>query len=587
MAKKRKAVASEGQEDNGEVEKKSARRRRSLQSIMEMPMDVLFEILGHLKPYDLLRLTWTSKKLRQILMSKTSTTIWKTSRTRAGIPDFNPFMSEPALASLLFHPFCGFCHTAKVQKINWGAFVRCCKVCSIKNYCTPTFAAHRLELKLVFPSDLWKTLPYLVEEHDIVFGRRVVSLYSIQAAQELSAEFANISSNERDALTAKKLEAYKEKSKVILAFQEWDKSRIDDRGTELKLARASRFEAIISKLEAAGWAAELANEESREKLSQHKLVKQPKPLTERIWKNISKTLLDFMAEVKTARMAEERLDTSRKRFRLIDGMLRSLEMTMPRGTIMPLDLDVAFWEPFRTIIEDLPVEAGADLSVFEEAATKLPQFIEDWNQQRREECLRALRAHQTNATEEDLHLATSLFRCTGPTCKNIYSYPAIISHHCRLSYDESLPQWSEYDPFDLDRPFSSLFSRDKPASDGSFERVTAAAQITRTVCQLHSLDPSTTSSHTMVTLNPFVECKTCNTASEGDRALMKWTEALSHSEKHDFAAVSKEATTADVDFTSSIVSLFERHTEMERRYRCKHCNFRDGLHTVENHLKER
>ncbi|KAI3620964.1 membrane protein [Moniliophthora roreri] len=570
MAKKRKAVASEGQEDKGEVEKKSARRRRSLQSIMEMPMDVLFEILGHLKPYDLLRLTWTSKKLRQILMSKTSTTIWKTSRTRAGIPDFNPFMSEPALASLLFHPFCGFCHTAKVQKINWGAFVRCCKVCSIKNYCTPTFAAHRLELKLVFPSDLWKTLPYLVEEHDIVFGRRVGNIVIFHPS------CTGIVCRIRQHFFERKRCSNCQETESLQGEKQ-----------ELKLARASRFEAIISKLEAAGWAAELANEESREKLSQHKLVKQPKPLTERIWKNISKTLLDFMAEVKTARMAEERLDTSRKRFRLIDGMLRSLEMTMPRGTIMPLDLDVAFWEPFRTIIEDLPVEAGADLSVFEEAATKLPQFIEDWNQQRREECLRALRAHQTNATEEDLHLATSLFRCTGPTCKNIYSYPAIISHHCRLSYDESLPQWSEYDPFDLDRPFSSLFSRDKPASDGSFERVTAAAQITRTVCQLHSLDPSTTSSHTMVTLNPFVECKTCNTASEGDRALheMDWG-CLSHSEKHDFAAVSKEATTADVDFTSSIVSLFERHTEMERRYRCKHCNFRDGLHTVENHLKE-
>ncbi|EEB99933.1 hypothetical protein MPER_00255, partial [Moniliophthora perniciosa FA553] len=106
MAKKKKTVVSEEQEGNGEAAKKIARRRRSLRSIMEMPMDVLFEILGHLKPHDLLRLTWTSKKLRQVLMSKTSMTIWETSRVRAGIPDPSAVMSEPALANLLFHPFC-------------------------------------------------------------------------------------------------------------------------------------------------------------------------------------------------------------------------------------------------------------------------------------------------------------------------------------------------------------------------------------------------------------------------------------------------------------------------------------------------
>ncbi|EEB91948.1 hypothetical protein MPER_09616 [Moniliophthora perniciosa FA553] len=329
---------------------------------------------------------------------------------------------------------------------------------------------------------------------------------------------------------------------------------------------------IVSKLEADAWGAELAKEDTLEKLSQHKLVKQPKPLTERIWKNIGQTLFDFMAEVKTARMAEERLNTSRKRFRLIDGMLRSLEMTMPRGTIMPLDLDVAFWEPFKIIIEDLPVEVGADLSVFEQAATKLPQFIEDWNQQRKKECLRALQAHHTDATEEDLHLATSLFRCTASTCENIYSYPAIISHHCCLPYDHSLPQWSEYDPLDPDCPFD-LLSRHQPASDGTFEHITAAAQITRTICQLHSLDPSTTSSHTMVTLNPLVECKTCNTASDGSRVFMRWTETLTH-EKHDFAAASKETDTVDAEKSRninpipSIASLiWDNMADTRRRYR--------------------
>ncbi|EEB96829.1 hypothetical protein MPER_03964, partial [Moniliophthora perniciosa FA553] len=86
-----------------------------------MPMDVFFEILEHLKPHDLLRLTWTSKELRQILMSKTSMTIWKTSR------------HLPTFFSIHSAVYCvKFCHTAKVQKVHWGAFVRCCKGCSIK-----------------------------------------------------------------------------------------------------------------------------------------------------------------------------------------------------------------------------------------------------------------------------------------------------------------------------------------------------------------------------------------------------------------------------------------------------------------------
>ncbi|KAK7679983.1 hypothetical protein QCA50_016929 [Cerrena zonata] len=78
-----------------------------LQEMLQMPLDVLFEIFRHLTPGDLLSLSRTSKPFRGLLMTRESSSIWKDSRGNVpDMPDRPAFLSEPAYANLCFGYHC-------------------------------------------------------------------------------------------------------------------------------------------------------------------------------------------------------------------------------------------------------------------------------------------------------------------------------------------------------------------------------------------------------------------------------------------------------------------------------------------------
>ena len=110
--------------------KAKGRRRKNLDSLLKMPLDVLFEvrhseyllfvccILYHLPDYsklqifsclspnDIISLSRTSKGFRETLMTRNATTVWKAARKRVGAPDCPPCLSEPQWAVLLFTNTC-------------------------------------------------------------------------------------------------------------------------------------------------------------------------------------------------------------------------------------------------------------------------------------------------------------------------------------------------------------------------------------------------------------------------------------------------------------------------------------------------
>lgn len=66
------------------------------------------QILSHLYPRDILSLARTSKPFRGLLLDRRYAFIWKAARIAlpGGLPDPHPFLSEPALANLIFNPQC-------------------------------------------------------------------------------------------------------------------------------------------------------------------------------------------------------------------------------------------------------------------------------------------------------------------------------------------------------------------------------------------------------------------------------------------------------------------------------------------------
>ncbi|KAL0577111.1 hypothetical protein V5O48_004864 [Marasmius crinis-equi] len=540
MGKRRKVVSSDPQKevknvghgDGGEKKKgKVARRGGALRYIKEMPLDVLFEIFGYLEPFDLLRLSRTSKDLRRALISRSSKSVWKAARANLGVPDPLPSMSEPKFAHFMFDPHCHFCRTATVHHIAWWAALRCCKACLPEYFSSPEELQDRGILADV-PLDFWKILP----RYPLVNGpmgqrrwRRVEQVYLVSAAEDLHRHFLDYPSVACMQWLTEKLNAVVDdlQGTYTVAFvqqlilcKRWAESRSTAREQELEDAREARFDAIVQKLHDLGWGQELAFEQGRRELRKHKLVNQPKSLTAKIWKNIETPLSEFMSSVKAARLQREYVAMCGERLRIVSQILEDRKATLPRGLISPPALDVALWEPVRTVIEGLPTEAGASPSSFDEALTGLQDFIVEWNQTRTQHMLSILRQNSPDATEADLHRATTLFRCCGSwICsvkEEIIPYPAILTHTCfdsNLSgFTTELPKWAR-------------LSRSRPSSDSAITLDTDAMNNTVAILEACGMPLSTTTFDEMLTKNPLVECKTCS-KQEGFRVFWRWTSAV-------------------------------------------------------------
>ncbi|KAF9006218.1 hypothetical protein BDZ89DRAFT_914655, partial [Hymenopellis radicata] len=81
--------------------------RGILQKMTDMPLDVWFEILSYLDPLDLLRISRTTKNLRQLVMSKSSAFIWEWARLATeGLPPRPDDLNDPQYINLLFDRHC-------------------------------------------------------------------------------------------------------------------------------------------------------------------------------------------------------------------------------------------------------------------------------------------------------------------------------------------------------------------------------------------------------------------------------------------------------------------------------------------------
>ncbi|KAJ3757819.1 hypothetical protein EV360DRAFT_45229, partial [Lentinula raphanica] len=87
------------------------------------------QILQYLEPSDLLKLAWVNKDFRSLLMSRSSTFLWRRARINADdMPNPAFGLSEPAHAHLIFANYCSYCQT-RCDKVIWECSIRCCKKC--------------------------------------------------------------------------------------------------------------------------------------------------------------------------------------------------------------------------------------------------------------------------------------------------------------------------------------------------------------------------------------------------------------------------------------------------------------------------
>lgn len=81
-------------------------KRGQLKLMTEMPMDVLYEIFASLEPIDLLHMSWASKTLNAIIMSKSARFLWE--RVRPW-----PHIESPSVSHPLRRDLNAYMHAAR------------------------------------------------------------------------------------------------------------------------------------------------------------------------------------------------------------------------------------------------------------------------------------------------------------------------------------------------------------------------------------------------------------------------------------------------------------------------------------------
>ncbi|KAG2139716.1 hypothetical protein DEU56DRAFT_911980 [Suillus clintonianus] len=134
-AKKRVRAAKAPVTRVASAAKGSGRKKKTLDLIVTMPIDILLEIFSLLDPADLLFLSRTTKAFRKVLLSKNANSVWKAARVNRGnVPDCMPGMSEVKWANLLFGGSqCCVCGTKGIMRIDFGIGRRACTSCLKKN----------------------------------------------------------------------------------------------------------------------------------------------------------------------------------------------------------------------------------------------------------------------------------------------------------------------------------------------------------------------------------------------------------------------------------------------------------------------
>ncbi|KAJ3756590.1 hypothetical protein EV360DRAFT_10905, partial [Lentinula raphanica] len=78
-----------------------------LRNLLELPLEIIYEVLRHLSTKELLNLSNAVEMFRTFLLQKSSASIW--TAARANVPDLPPLMEgmdEVAYARMLFDDRC-------------------------------------------------------------------------------------------------------------------------------------------------------------------------------------------------------------------------------------------------------------------------------------------------------------------------------------------------------------------------------------------------------------------------------------------------------------------------------------------------
>ncbi|KZP10106.1 hypothetical protein FIBSPDRAFT_899988 [Athelia psychrophila] len=549
---------------------KSKGKLGKLANLPEMPLDVLYEIFGHLAPLDLLHLSRTTKPFRRVLMNQSAVSVWKdTPEGVKGFPDCPSDMSEPAYANLAFDKHCHNCLTTNVPSVEWVLRVRYCNKCT--RICD--------------------------EQKELACPRKIVA--------KKYGRFFKISNrtNRRGACSEETASKHAELCK------KWAEQTSRQRHRELSEVREGRLAGIKQKLQELGYQDVLQQMYSRDvmmlPLDKHPLVTKPMPLTERSWKSIENEMISFMGEWRQFIAKCKQVERTDDRRTLASRALRDFKQvyyaSSTSGSEMLLPNAADFWK-LPEIFSQIEGTREASSVLFKQALKSDPDMLLRWRQEQIANII-ALFPSQiglANATDASAdmaqaQLAIAVFVCKKGMCdkgngdprqhyitetrRQMY-YPEYLHHRCnRIRYRIHLEQNDGqaakhlglgYTTFTDSRSYSGVVRQKWSCKQLCFDG--QAAQIVINILQACELDWKTTTVSEMDRLDPRLVCLKCSGGRrcDGDK-MMSVTHAMDVHCGNSWVEWEMVSNAEASVARSREVVLDEQPPSVGPKWRCAHC----------------
>ncbi|KAI0329680.1 hypothetical protein GY45DRAFT_1324643 [Cubamyces sp. BRFM 1775] len=409
-----------------------------------MPLDILMEIVVLLHPRDLLNLARTSKEWRAFLMNRRQEPLWKAARTQQEptLPDLPPFLSEPAYANLMFFKDCSGCLKPNANNIYWEFGMRLCKPeCS--GLLSLYYRTSHPDVHYTIERELGDTgYTYLACVYPPPRSRHLLRAYLPSELDDFRRRWQNLSTKEEKLHFLQEChEAVRKRTAICKQLSKWDATRKADRSDELATLKEERFSAIQRRLADEGWDKELdfMGLAGLQRLSSLKCVKKSVKLTDKMWSNMHKEVIEYMQEYRTKRLSYERRALVERRIKFLrDAYDERFTTGIQHDGIKLSPGDLAYVPAFAELLE-----AGNDVEVSERSFLLLmtqerwPGYVSQWKEHIKGRLERIALADLTgNGVQVDdarsvLQLAVAQFRCRARDgCKEDMRWPDILSHPC-------------------------------------------------------------------------------------------------------------------------------------------------------------
>ncbi|KAF9534656.1 hypothetical protein CPB83DRAFT_842691 [Crepidotus variabilis] len=519
--------------------KKLRGKRGILKDLVEMPMDILFEIFNQLEPVDLLHLSRTTKAFRNILMSKASASVWKSSFENLDppLPDCPSDLSEPAYADLAVGKNCYFCgrHTSSMH-IAWQCRFRTCSKC-IDDH----FTDNRHHVGDGYPAKVADVLPSVTLLRYNGRYSRWKTFYLRDRDSAWRSEYDNLGSKEeREEWCSQKIadaDILRTHSNLCV---NWVKNRTTARERDKESAIDERRAIVVEHLRKMGWGDEYDKIPENSPKPQYMIEVTracSKALTDRVLNNLEPCLEKFMENLQQTRIDKERQEFLQARLVALRDTYENYLTTLPCTFNYPNTSDIFQLPIIRDIINDdsTPGISGEHIDRLVDA---FPAAVESWKDSVRKHLLNIIvdslpKDEKTTPTFEFdpdtiLNEASTFFHCK--ECNRELPTRDIPMHPCCRIFRSWGWIDSESNVEDL-----ALRTSLKETRWNAIKNITFHPKLaTRVSLVLKHLgyDPKIVSVDDLDKQDPVVECLRCHSERKG-RFTAKWHSLPMHLQYED------------------------------------------------------